>query len=459
VGEETGGQILDALARDGRFLMERGSTTRTGAALSLELSGFALRNEAGEISTFVCLMRDITLRKKVEHEMREAREAAEAASRAKSAFLANMSHEIRTPMNGVLGMIGLLLDTGLDEVQEHLAQSARRSGDDLLSLINDILDLSKIEAGKVELVEEDFDLQALLDDVAFTTGVQAREKGLALRCSVAPQTPCRLRGDGSRLRQVLLNLVGNAIKFTPAGEVAILVTGEPASGEDARLRFSVKDTGIGVPMEKVDALFEKFTQADVSTTRRYGGTGLGLAISREIVSLMGGEIGVSSREGEGSEFWFTVPLRVQGPESGVRTPSEAAPSRPGLPKRSYKGSQVLLVEDNRINQEIARTLLVRLGAGVDLAANGLEAIGLLKKKRYDLVFMDVQMPEMDGLEATATIRDPLSGVLDPAVPVVAMTAHAMREDREQCLKAGMDDYLSKPISFDAVIAVLDRHLS
>ena len=458
VGEETKRQIMEALARDGRFLLERGCRTRGGAELSLELSGFALRDEVGEISTFVCQKRDITLRKRAERDMLEARETAEAASRAKSAFLANMSHEIRTPMNGVLGMLGLLLDTELDENQKDLAHSAKSSGDALLSIINDILDLSKIEAGKVELVEEDFDLEGLLDDVVFSLGVQAREKGLALRCSVDRETPCRVRGDGSRLRQVLVNLVGNGIKFTSSGEVAVGVTGESAGGKDVLLRFSVKDTGIGIPRDKVDTLFVKFTQADASTTRKYGGTGLGLAISRELVSLMGGEIGVSSREGEGSEFRFTVRLRRQEPGKRIPPRVRVVPVRPTLPDRSYKGARVLLVEDNKINQQVARKILTRFGVAVDLATNGVEAIEMLRRDRYDLVLMDVQMPEMDGLTATATIRDPRSGVLDPAVPIVAMTAHAMREDREQCLKAGMDDYVTKPISAESVIAVLDRRL-
>jgi PAS domain S-box-containing protein len=378
---------------------------------------------------------------------------AEQATQAKSEFLANMSHEIRTPMNGMIGMIGLLVKSPLDALQHRYAESARSCGVQLLTIINDILDLSKIEAGKLELEEADFSLEALLEELRLLLSTQAQEQGLVLFLGSLLGTPDRLRGDPTRLKQVLLNLIQNALKFTAKGAVLVQVETLAGSDEEVRLRFRVIDTGTGIPAHKLGEIFQKFTQADSSTTRNYGGTGLGLAICRQLVTLMGGDIGVSSAEDWGSEFWFTARLRLAAQET-LRPARVLDALQSRLELRRLR---ILLVEDNYVNQLLAVTLLEGWGLTVEVVGDGLQALEALRKTRYDLVLMDIQMPRMDGFEATARLRKPESGALDPHVPVVAMTAHAMREDRQRCLDAGMDDYLAKPIEPDVLLKVLNRH--
>jgi len=594
--EEQKGQKHEPMTMDLEFRRKDGSVVWVAASVSL------IRNSDGRPVEILSNLHDISERKLIEDERERAKEEAETANRAKSDFLASMSHEIRTPMNGVVGMTGLLADTPLNPEQQDYVESIRSSAEALMTIINDILDFSKVEAGKLSLEKMDFDLRSTMENMSDVLAVRAREKGLEYVWLLEPNVPTRLVGDPGRLRQILINLVGNAVKFTPKGNVDLRISLVSESDTEAVIQFDVRDTGIGIPSDKIDKLFKPFTQVDTSTTRKYGGTGLGLSISKRMVELMGGQLGVESREGMGSTFWFTARLGKQSGErksqelplgmSGLRvlgvddnptnrkvlehmlqawgcrvevvesaaiamarlhgavvsgdpfrvavvdimmpevdgetlgrmvkaTPqlkdtvliassssggrddaarlgmvgfahyltkpvkqsqlfnaiascvtlegekttaatAAAAPSCTAVAETSpeQQKARILLAEDNAVNQKVAIAMLRKLGySHVDVVASGAEALKALEEIPYDLVLMDVHMPEMDGLEATRRIRDAKSMVRNHLVPVVAMTASAMKGDREMCLDAGMNDYISKPINRAELVRALEHWAS
>jgi PAS domain S-box-containing protein len=585
------GQPINHLQYEGR---EKG-----GGIRHLESSVSLIKDAKGNAVGFRGITRDITERKQAELELQRTKEAAERATRLKSEFLANMSHEIRTPMNGVIGMYNLLLNTNLDAEQSDFVETGKRSAESLLTIINDILDFSKIEAGKLDLEVLDFDLREAMEEMVELPAMQAHQKGLEFIYQIQPEIPSLLRGDPGRLRQIITNLCGNAVKFTKAGEVIIRITAVEETETRIKLRFAVQDTGLGIGASDQDRLFKSFQQVDASTTRKYGGTGLGLAISKRLAELMQGEIGVESEIGKGAIFWFTAVFEKQShvtekvlllPEavrnkrilvvddnktnleilkgylgawgcmcdcardgevalslmhavskvsapfdlviSDMRMPEmdgaelgrrikndpvlketqlimltsqglrgdaaemkaigfsayltkpirrsqlfdclsmvlqkrrqEPRKKKPDLITRhsidaaKLKKVRILLAEDNTINRKLALHLLEKFGFQADAVANGQEAVQALTMAPYDLVLMDVQMPEMDGIEATQTIRDPDSPVRNHQIPIIAMTAHAMLGDRENCLKAGMDDYVSKPIQPEQLFAAIYRQIA
>ncbi len=418
-----------------------------------------IQDAAGSVLRIDSICSDITESKNAELETIRSKEAAETATRIKSQFLANMSHEVRTPMNGIIGMVQLLLDTQLSENQRYLTQVVMDSSNSLLAIINDMLDISQIERGKFSFSKSQFEIRRVCDDVLSLLRPQADSKGLLLEARISKALPDQVLGDAYRLRQVLLNLLGNAIKFTETGKIRFRAELALDSEEDIVLHCEIHDTGVGIQPGSIHLLFQPFSQVDGSLTRKYGGTGLGLFISKQLVELMGGTLECESRPGEGSRFWFTIKLeKVAMPVEAVAKPGSipmeiACASLPEAGSTARRGLRILVCEDNPMNQKVVRLMLEHLGYGCDLVKNGQEGLDALEKATYDIIFMDCQMPVMDGYDAVSRIRaspDKRHHV------VVAMTAHALQGDKEKCIQAGMDDYIGKPLSMDVLAKILDK---
>lgn len=429
--------------------------TSSGRPTYLEIAAYPIRSEDGQIRSSLETVRDVTDRVEAEIALRRDKQAAEMANQAKSVFLRTVSHELRTPMNGVLGTAQLLLETPLTAAQRELAETIATSSRNLLVILGDILDLSRLEAGKMTLSSIDFPLGECVAEAIAALAPLARKKGLELCHRAAATVPSRVTGDPTRLRQVLTNLVGNAVKFTRTGQVLVDVATTAGASDGVRVRFAVADTGIGIPAELATTVFDDFTQTNSSGAHELGGTGLGLNISRRLVKLMGGELGFESELGKGSTFWFILPFAVPARQlapGGYHAADPAQPRAPAATGRS--GARVLIVDDDRTNRFLVRAALSRLGYAVDEAADGQVAVDLFAQARYDAVLMDCEMPVMDGYRATAAMRAREGD--RRRTPIIALTAHAMIADRDRCLTVGMDDYISKPVEPNRLRDVLER---
>ncbi len=446
----------ELLANPGSQSYEWKVTVSDGSIRTVVFNKATFSDANGEVNGIVGAIQDITDLKGLQDCMSQAKEAAEQACRAKSEFLANMSHELRTPMNGVLGMAQLLELTELTTEQQECVAAIMQSGTGLVKIIGDILDLAKIEAQRMQLQHDPFSLRETIGQAVNLLRPQAQAKGLSIFTRIAPDLPDLYLGDEGRLHQILLNLLGNAIKFTARGSISITVLAGADEETTCSLRFSIKDTGIGINSAGLHKLFIPFSQVDGSTTRRFGGTGLGLAISKQLIELMGGDISVESTEGVGSTFFFRLPLAL-----ATELVCEQKQTSPSAVPASHRPTdyRILLVEDDYVNQRVMDTMLRKIGYRTGLAADGQEALELLAAEAFDLVLMDCSMPVLDGYLSTEKIREASSAVKNREVPIIALTARAMQGDREKCLKVGMNDYLPKPVHFDELTTVLNRWLS